>query len=330
MRHNQLSRLVLICALAVVMWMTVVSQSSPRATPRIGLLTYWSCDDALRYEFASLLRGLEELGYRSGETIAFECEGGGKSYERMAAAASRLVQRGVDVIATSSQPAGRAARALTDKIPIVSVVSGDAVAAGLAESLAHPGGNFTGVSYYATELTAKRLELLKEAIPGIVKIGVLANPEVSYLPFEADTHVAAAKLGIELSVHQVTQPADLKGAFLAMRQEMVQAVFVLPDLMIADQAAHIADLAIENRMPSMGWGGWFAEHGCLMAYSADYDEMNHRLAYHIDRILKGANPGDLPIEQPTTFKLTINLKTAAKLGLELPQGILVQADDVIE
>jgi len=248
----------------------------------------------------------------------------------MANAASRLVQRGVDVIVTSSQPAGRAARAATSNIPIVSVVSGDPVAAGLAKSLAHPGGNFTGVSYYATELTAKRLELLKEAIPGIVKIGVLANPEVSYLPFEADTHSAAAKLGIELSVHQVKQPADLEGAFSAMRQEMVQAVFVLPDLMIAGEAAHIAELAIENHMPSMAWGGWFTESGCLMAYSADYAEMNHRLAFYVDRILKGANPGDLPIEQPTTFKLSINLKTAAKLGLELPQAMLILADEVIE
>jgi putative ABC transport system substrate-binding protein len=330
MRHYRLSWRVFSCAISVATGLCAAAQSSPGATPRIGLLSFWSCDHALQFEFASLLRGLEELGYRSGETIALECEGSDKSYQRMATAASSLVQRGVDIIVTGSQPAGHAARAATSKIPIVSVVSGDPVTAGLAKSLAHPGGNFTGVSYYATELTAKRLELLKEAIPGIVRIGVLSNPEVSYLPFEADTRSAAARLGIELSVHQVKQPADLEDAFSAMRQEMVQAVFILPDLMVADESAHIADLAIENRMPSMAWGGWFAENGCLMAYSADYDEMNHRLASYVDRILNGANPGDLPIEQPTAFKLSINLKTAAKLGLALPQAILILADEVIE
>jgi putative ABC transport system substrate-binding protein len=248
----------------------------------------------------------------------------------LATAAADLVRLPVDVIVTASQPAGHAAREATATIPIVTIITGDPVAAGLARSLAKPGGNLTGLSYYATELTAKRLELLKEMIPEVTTVGVLANPNLSYLPFEEDTKRAGGRLGITARVHQVSEPADLKSAFSQMKAEGAQAVFVLPDLMFASEASRIAALALEHRLPTMAWGGWFTAAGCLMSYSSDYGAMNHRLAFYVDRILKGAKPGDLPIEQPATYTLSVNLKTAEALGVEVPQSILLLADEVIE
>ena len=159
---------------------------------------------------------------------------------------------------------------------------------------------------------------------------MLANPDVSYLPFEADTKRAASELGLAAVIHQVREEGDLESAFSQMKSEGVQAVFILPDMMLANAAVPLGALTIKYRLPTMAWGGWFTERGCLMAYSADYDEMDHRLAYYVDRILKGTNPGDLPIEQPTTFKLSINLKTAKALGIEVPGSMLLLADTVIE
>ena len=276
------------------------------------------------------MRGLGELGHKPGETVTIECRGAGRRYDGLATAAADLARLPVDVIVSDSEPAVRAALEATTTIPIVTIISGDPVGGGLARSLAKPGGNLTGVSYYATELTAKRLELLKEMIPEFTTVDVLANPDVSYLPFEEDTMRAAGRLGITARVHHVREPADLKNAFSQMTAESAQVVFVLPDLMLASEAPRIAALALEHRLPTMAWGGWYTKAGCLMAYSSDYGAMDHRLAFYVDRILKGAKPGDLPIEQPTTFKLSINLKTAAALGVEVPQSVLLLADEVIE
>ena len=299
-------------------------QSSSGHVPVIGILAWSDCSDE------PFERGLRDLGYKPGETIKIECRIADGAYAGLPAAAQALVRLPVDIIVTGSHPSGRIAHEATDTIPIVSIVSGDPVASGLARSIAKPGGNFTGVSYYATELTAKRLELLKELIPGIAKIGVLANPELSYLPFEDDTKEAAAQLGIVQVVHYVSEPINLKAAFDAMEAEGAQAVFVLPDVMFANNAAQIATLALEHHLPLMAWGSWFTEFGGVMAYSADYDQMNYRLASYVDRILRGAKPGDLPIEQPTTFHLSVNLKTARVLKLEVPDSLLLLADKVFE
>jgi putative tryptophan/tyrosine transport system substrate-binding protein len=299
-------------------------QSSSGHVPTIGLLGWVDCGDA------PFERGLRDLGYKLGETIRIECRLAGGRYTGWPAAAQELVGLPVDIIVTGSQPSGRAAREATSTIPIVSIVSGDPVASGLARSIAKPGGNFTGVSYYATELTAKRIEFLKELIPNVAKIGVLANPDLSYLPFEDDTKRAAEQIGIVQSVHHVSDPSGFKTAFAEMEVEKVQAVFVLPDVMFANNAAQIATLALEHHLPMMAWGTWFTELGGVMAYSADYDQMNYRLASYVDRILRGAKPGDLPIEQPTTFHLSINLKTARALKLEVPESLLLLADKVFE
>jgi putative tryptophan/tyrosine transport system substrate-binding protein len=316
--------LYLACALVTILPVLAAARSAPAQIPRIGLLAWSDCDEP------SFLRGLGELGYKPGETVTIECRSAGGNDDGLAAAAAELVGLRVDVIVTMSQPAGMAALDATDTIPIVSLVSGDPVAAGLAHSLAKPGGNLTGVSYYATELTAKRLELLKEAIPELATIDVLANPIVSYLPFEEDTKRAAGELGLAARIHQVSEPADLPGAFAATKAGSAQAVFVLPDLMLAHEAPRIAVLALEHRLPTMTWGDWFTRAGCLIGYSARYDEISHRLAFYVDRVLKGANPGDLPIEQAAKFALSINLRTANALGLELPQTLLLRADELIE
>ena len=298
-------------------------------SPRIGYLAWPACETPSVVSSA-FLRGLRDLGYEPGETVTIECRGAGRNYDGLAAAAAELVGLGVDVIVSMSEPAAKAAHEATDTIPIVSTLSGDPVASGLARSLAEPGGNLTGVSYYATELTGKRLDLLKKAVPDLTRIDVLANPTVSYLPFEEDTKRAGSRLGVAVRIHHVSEPADLESAFSAMKAESAQAVFVLPGLMLASEAPRICALALEHRLPTMAWGYWYANVGCLTAYSAWYPDLSYRLAFYVDRILKGAKPGDLPIEQPTKYVLSINLKTAKILGLELPQSLLLSADNFIE
>jgi putative ABC transport system substrate-binding protein len=298
-------------------------------TPLIGWLSWSHCETPSSAS-PHFLRGLGDLGYKPGETVTVECRSAGRHDDGLVAAATELVELGVDVIVSESEPAARAAHEVTDTIPIVSNFSGDPVAAGLARSLAQPGGNVTGLSYYATELTGKRLDLLKKAVPELTTVDVLSNPVVSYLPFEEDTKRAASRLGIAVRIHHVSEPTDLVNAFAAMKADSAQAAFVLPDLMLAHEASRIADLALEHRLPTMAWAYWYANVGCLMAYSAWYPDLTYRLAFYVDRILKGAKPGDLPIEQPTKYVLSINLKTAETLGLELPDTLLLQADNFIE
>ena len=319
----------LACALVTVIPNFAVAQSSPTDVPVIGYLSWWPCKTPSSMS-PDISRGLTDLGHKLGETIMIECRSANKSLEGLATASAELVELRVDVIVSTSEPAARAIYGATKTIPIVSVFSGDPISAGMARSLAQPGGNATGVSYYATELTGKRLDLLKKAVPKLTTVDVLSNPDVSYFPFEEDTKRAAGLLGIAVRVHHVRGPTDIDNAFATMKVENAQAVFVLPDLMLAGEGKRIATLALEQQLPSMTWGYWYANQGCLLAYSARYDELEYRLGYYIDRILKGAKPGDLPIEQPTQYSLSINLKTANTLGLKLPQTLLLQADNFIE
>ena len=319
----------LACALFTVIPNFAVAQSSPTDVPVIGYLAWWPCETPSSMS-SNISRGLTDLGHKPGETIMIECRSANQSPEGLTTAAAELVELRVDMIVSTSEPAARAAYGATKTIPIVSIFSGDPISAGMARSLAQPGGNATGVSYYATELTGKRLDLLKTAVPKLTTIDVLSNPDVSYFPFEEDTKRAAGLLGIAVRVHHVRTPTDIDNAFATMKAENAQAVFVLPDLMLAGEGSRIAALAIEQKLPSMTWGSWYANEGCLLAYSTRYDELQYRLGYYIDRILKGAKPGDLPIEQPTQYSLSVNLKTANILGLKLPQTLLLQADNFIE
>jgi putative ABC transport system substrate-binding protein len=294
--------------------------------PRIGLLSWSSCERLP----TALMAGLGELGYIPGKTFTLECRSSEQSYDRLLPAAEELVRASVDVIVTTSHPTARAAHLATDTVPIVMIASGDPVGSGLVSSLAHPGGNVTGLSYYATELTEKRLQMLHELVPSASLIGVLSNPAVSYLPFEGDTKRAALSLDLRLAIHRVSTPTDLAPAFAEMTTEGAKAVFVLPDLMLGSEAEQIAELALRHRLPTMAWGGWFTKAGVLMAYSAEYPAMGRALASYVDKILKGAKPADLPIDQPTRFVLSINVKTATALGIEIPPQLGVRAEEVIE
>jgi putative tryptophan/tyrosine transport system substrate-binding protein len=321
-RQHTLRMGVLVCLITLVP--TLVVAQSAVSRPRIGLLTWDAC------EMPDLIAGLTDLGRIPGKNITVECRSAGKRYEGYATATAELVRLPVDVIVSESQPAGHIARSVTKTVPIVTILSGDPVGSGLVQSLARPGGNLTGLTYYATELTSKRLELLQEMVPGISSVGVLANPDVSYLPFEEDTMYAAKLLGVALVIRQVRKPSELDEAIHQMKAEGAQAVFVLPDMVFAHEAKRIADLALAEKLPVMSWGGWFTEAGGLMAYSADYARLVRRLAVYVDKILKGDQPGNLPIEQADRFELSLNLRTARTLEVTIPPALLVRADKLIE
>ena len=318
----------LACALVLAFPVLVLAQLSNSQIPIIGVLQWWPCEPI--NENSPFRNGLRDLGYKPGENIKIECRSADQQGDKLPVAAAELAGLEVDVIVSFSEPVARAAYKATDKIPIVSIFSGDPVASGMARSLSQPGGNVTGVSYYATELTGKRLDLLNEAMPELTMVDILANPAVSYLPFEEDTKQAADKLGLAVRFHNISRPSDLDDAFSTMSDNNAQAVFVLPDLMLAGEASRIASLALEHKLPTMAWGFWYVDLGCLMAYSTWYPDHDYRLAFYVDRVLKGARPGDLPIEQPTKYILSINLKTAAALGLDIPQTLLLRADKFIE
>jgi putative ABC transport system substrate-binding protein len=313
-------------ALLAALALTNAGMAQSTAVPRIGLLSWSSCTKLP----TALMNGLADLGYIPGRTFTLECRSGERNYDRLLPAGQELVQARVNVIVATSHPTAQAAHLATDTVPIVMIASADPVGSGLARSLAHPGGNVTGLSYYATELTEKRLELLHEMVPGASAIGVLSNPLVAYLPFEEDTKKAAGSLNLRLAIHELTSAAELGPTFDEMVKEGVDAVFVLPDLMLSDEAAQIGELALQRRLPTMAWGGWFTKAGGLMAYSAEYGDMSRTLATYVDKILKGANPSDLPIDQPTRFVLSVNLKTAKALGISIPPLILSRADEIIE
>ncbi len=293
---------------------------------RIGQLVFGACPG----RDSPFERALRDLGYSAGQNLVIECRSANEDYERLPQAASELVGLKVEVMVALNHPAARAAQQATKAIPIVMVASGDPVGAGLVASFRQPGGNVTGVSYYATELTAKRLELLRQLMPGIARIAVLTNPALAYLPFQQDTRAAGQQLGIQPNFFEVRDAQDLDTAFDTMIRGRPDAVFILLDLMLARQAKRIADLALKHRLPTMSWGKWFVSAGGLMACAADYEAMDRRAAVYVDKILKGAKPADLPVEQPTKFELVINLKTAKALGLTIPQSLLLRADEVIQ
>jgi putative ABC transport system substrate-binding protein len=212
------------------------------------------------------------------------------------------------------------------------IASGDPVKTNLVASLARPGGNVTGLTYYTTELGEKRLQLLKELIPGIRRVAVLGNTESDHVfgMYWDDAARAARTLGIEMVTGDVRDPRHLEETFEAFVKKDAQALLVLTDPMLRSQAKRIAELAGKHRLPAMYGGTWFVEAGGLASYSADFDAMIRRVAYYIDRLLKGAHPATLPIEQPTKFELIFNLKTAKALGLAIPEALLVRADRLIE
>jgi ABC-type uncharacterized transport system substrate-binding protein len=253
-----------------------------------------------------------------------------EQYERLPALAAELVRLKVDILVTYGTPGTLAAKHATKTIPIVMVHSGDAIITGLVAGLARPGGNVTGSTFFVPELMAKRLELLKNAFPNITQVATLVKPDNPLLrtPPEA-LHLAAKSLKIELQQFEARGPEEFEAVFSAIARRRVDAVAILDDAVFIANARALADLASKQRLPSAGFDE-LAEAGGLIGYGVDFLPMYQRAAVFVDKILKSGKPSDLPIEQATKFRLIINLKTAAALGLAIPQSLLLRADKVIQ
>ena len=284
-----------------------------------------------RRAWEGFFQGMRELGYVEGQNILVEGRFYGDHTERLPALAAELVQLKVDVIVAGAAPAPEAAQRATSTIPIVMAIHSDPVGSGLVVSLAKPGKNVTGLSTLGPELTGKRLQLLKEAVPGISRVAVLSNPtDTTQALLLREAQVAARSLKAHLQVLEARAPSDFAGAFSAMTKERAGGVLVLTSSMFYDQRTRIAELAARSRLPAIYTVKDYAEAGGLMAYGVNLGEGFRRAATYVDKILKGARPADLPVEQPTKFDLVINLKTAKALGLTIPPSLLQGADEVIQ
>jgi putative ABC transport system substrate-binding protein len=275
-------------------------------------------------------QGLRDFGYVEGQTIAIEYRWAEGNFDRLPDLAAELVRLRVDVIFAAAAPSIKAARQATKTIPIVFEMLADPVSAGFVSSLAKPGGNLTGVAGLAPELSGKRLELLKEIVPRLNRVAILGNPSnPNFRPVLTETETAASALGLQLQVLEVKEPVKLQSAFSAMNKARAEALTIIPDPMLLAEQKRIIDLAAKGRLPAIYGTSGVVEAGGLIAYAPSQSEMFRRAAYYVDRILRGAKPAALPVEQPMKFELVINLKTAKQIGLTIPPNVLARADRVI-
>jgi putative ABC transport system substrate-binding protein len=306
------------------------AKQAPTKVPRIGLLSALSPSEAALWYQAFRL-GLRDRGWVEGKNISIEYRYAEGRIDRLPDLAADLVRLKVDVIVVSFAPDSLAAQKATRAIPIVMAAAADPVALGLVESLARPGGNITGLSQMSVELGGKRLELLKEMVPKLSSVAVLWNPQVVVSSFSwKELQLPARQLGLQLHSLEVRSPSDFDQAFEAATRARAGALFIIPDPVTVTNQKRIADLATKSRLPSILHISEFADAGGLVAYGPDRADMFRRAATFVDKILKGAKPSDLPVEQPTKFELVINLKTAKALGLTISYSLLLQADKVIE
>ena len=317
-------------ALGILLAPPATDAQQPRKVPRIGFLSSVSAN-SVRARLEAFRLGLRELGWVEGQSITIDYRWAEGRGDRLPGLAEELVRLKVDMIVTHGAVATLAARRATAVIPIVFASADDAVAAGLVASLARPGGNVTGLTVIAPELSGKRLELLREVIPSLKRLAVLRNPTnpVS-LPELKETQVAAQSLGLQIQSLEVADPDGFAGPFSAMTREQAGALIVLSDAMFTGRHAQIAGHAAKSRLPAIYWTREFADAGGLMSYGPNVADLWRRSAVYVDKILKGARPADLPVEQPTRFELVVNLKTAKALGLTIPPSVLIRADEVIE
>ncbi len=298
----------------------------PGRTARVGWIALSPGPTPAQRE--AFLRGMRERGWTEGQNFAIDDRWGERDRARELAA--ELIRLKVDVIVTQG-PMVFGARAEAGSVPVVFGFSGDPVEAKLVISLARPGGNLTGVTFLSLELVGKRLELLKEALPRLSRVAILANPEHPGERAELrESEVAAGQLGLKVQYVPVRTVGDFDAAFKAMERERAEAILAFPDLLVMRQAKAIAAFAAKRRIPAVS--GWpeFAVAGNLMTYGPKLEESYRNIANYVDKILKGAKPADLPVEQPTRFEMVVNMRTAKALGLTLPPSIMVRADQVIE
>jgi putative ABC transport system substrate-binding protein len=299
---------------------------------RIGYLTTNLAASPQQRE--AFLQGLRDLGYIESRNLVIESRSAEGKLERFSALAAELVALKVDVIVAASTPPALAAKQATRTIPVVFAAAADAVASGLVTSLAQPGGNVTGLSFLAPELVGKCLEQLKQAVPEVSRVAVLSHPGALGERTERDmlkrAEVTARGLAVRLQFLEARRPDDFDRAFSEMTRGRAGALTVLTSIMLFDERRRLVDLAAKNRLPAVYPWREAVDAGGLMAYGANLNDLYRRAATYVDKILKGAKPADLPVEQPTKFELVINLKTAKALGLTIPPSLLGRADEVIQ
>jgi ABC-type uncharacterized transport system substrate-binding protein len=330
-RAKQMIKRILFCVLVTVSLFTVSSVEAQQSTkvPRIGYLSGVSpsAETARRESFS---RGLRELGYVEGKTIIIEHRYSEGNYNRLAGLATELVRLKPDLIVTGGSPSTRAAKEVTSSIPIVMTNDPDPVANGFVASLALPAGNVTGLSTLAPELSGKRLGILREVIPTITRIAVLAtSSSPAYAPVKNEIDLAAKALKLQLQYQDVLDSKDIEPAFRAATKRRADALITLNSGILVSQTAQIVTLAEKNRLPATYTQVEYVDAGGLMFYGVSLVDLSRRAATYVDKILKGAKPADLPVEQPKKFELIINLKAAKQIGLTIPPNVLARADRVI-
>jgi putative tryptophan/tyrosine transport system substrate-binding protein len=306
-----------------------VRAQQPQKIHRIGVLGATS-PATIAARLDAFRQGLRELGYIEGKNIVVEYRYADGKLNRVPALAAEMVRLNVEVILTGGSAATRPAKEATTTIPIVMAQDTDPVGNGFVTSLARPGGNITGLSIVAPEIGGKQLELLKESVPKLLRVVVPSNPdEASYAQLRKETELAAKALKIETQFLDARGPQDIDTAFREATKRRADAILVPTMPIVAVQRAQIADLAVKNRLPAMYGQPEYVELGGLMFYGASINDLFRRAATYVDKILKGAKPADLPVEQPTKFELVINLKAAKQIGLTIPPNVLARADRVI-
>jgi putative ABC transport system substrate-binding protein len=320
---------ILVATLVLVLGFAAQAQQQPKF-PRIGFLTNNSstglaaADEAFR-------QGLRSLGYVEGKSLVTEYRYGEGKVGRLAEMAAELVRLKVDVIVTGGPTASRAAKEATSTIPIVMASDPDPVANGFVASLARPSGNITGLATLSPELGGTRLELSKEILPKLSRVAVLGTSTTPGTAQELkEAELAAGAFGVKLQYLNVLDPKDIEAGFRAASKERADAVLVLNSAILISQRKQIAVLAVNNRLPAIYPQNEYVENGGLMSYGVSFIDLHRRAATYVDKILKGAKPADLPVEQPTKFELVINLKAAKQIGLTIPQKVLGRADKVIK
>jgi ABC-type uncharacterized transport system substrate-binding protein len=315
-------------------WPLVPHAQQSGRVPRIGYLVTESLDWPDTRVQEAFLQGLRQLGYVEGQNILIEYREAHGHLEQFASLATELVRRNVDLIVAGNTSAALAARQATTTIPIVVQVMADPVRDGLVASLSRPGGNVTGLTFLGPEITAKRLQLLRDILPAISRVAVLWHPGVygegTMGEMLKTTEAAARALNLQLQMIEARTPEELDGAFSKIGEDRAEAVLVFPSPVFYNYRRRLAALALSYRLPSIYVDKEFVEFGGLIAYGANAIELSNRSAVFVDKILKGAKPGDLPIEQPTKFALAINVRTAKALGIDIAPSVLARADEVIE
>jgi putative tryptophan/tyrosine transport system substrate-binding protein len=308
-------------------------QPSAGKGPRVGILMPGPAahSEAVLKPF---YQGLHELGYVEGQNLAVELRNADWKPDRLPALAAELVGLKVDIIVAWSTSSARAAKQVTNSIPIIAAVMADPVGDELVASLARPGGNVTGTTFLGPELIAKRLQLLRDVVPGLARVAALWHPhaygERTMTNIVKDIEEAARTLGMQLQLVPADGPGDIASAFAAMAKERADAFIVMPSPMLFGEHQHIVELAANNRLPGMYQAREFVDAGGLMSYGANLDDLFRRTAPYVDKILKGAKPAELPVERPTKFELVINMKNARALGLTINRDIQLVADELVE